>query len=123
LYISPPYTTPSVPGIPSKQTHCARLWLAALDSGVRDPIAILTRWAVGLHRADLAALIAATREVGTDGARDTSACAAGCTAHATNATPVIVPAAATEKKSKHKNGDKNYKPLSIHTPSPFPCVI
>jgi len=81
---------------------CGRLWLTALDSGVRDPIAIQTRWAVGLHRADLAALVAATCEVGTDVTRSTSARATGCAAHATNATPVIVPAAATNNHDQQK---------------------
>jgi hypothetical protein len=37
------------------------LRLAALYGGVRDTVAILIRRAVSLHRADLAALIAATR--------------------------------------------------------------
>src|SRR5262249_14148035 len=75
--------------------------LAALYVGVSDTVAILIRRAVGLHRADPAALIAATSEVGTDGARRAIAYTAGPAAPAAHA-PVAIIAAAPHGNDQHQ---------------------
>ena len=79
------------------------LRLTALQVGIRDPVAILTRWAIGLDRAELAALVVTTCEVGADGARRAFARTAG------RVTPTVIAVIATATNGHDKHQCRKYR--------------